>query len=460
MGRFALGLDMTCFRFPCLAAVAVLFAPTACFDPTDPEPQSTVLGTATEGDESGTGGGGATGTTDDAASATSGVPTTGGGATNDSVTSGPTGDPTTAETSAGTTDGPPAMCDDGLVTPGETCLGPIAMLPSPEADFLFAADFDEDGFVDLLSATDRDAALHVGDGAGSFTAQPSFDTTGSIGTGNLVVVDVNADGALDLVANGASSSITTLLGNGDGTFSQAGVVSLDDISNAGGMAPADFDGDGVLDVFVLRHTGSSYAFGRGTGEGSFTFSAAASIESTGPLAWGDFDGDAVPDVLVGQPNRDVIAFVRGGGDGTFTVTDIPVGLEVVGGRAASTDLNDDGIADAAFPRSDRDDVQLFIGGVGGPAGPVELDAVGEPSSALFADLTNNGRDDLVTCGRGVLASISVWAADGTTVLGEPEHFSASPCVQLAVGDFNGDGASDVAYHSGSVDGLRVMLAQP
>ena len=460
MGGFALGLDMISFRFPSLAATAVLFTSTACFDPNDVPAQPTVLGTATDTDESGAVATGATDTIDDSAGVTSATPTTASGGTNDSVTGGPTGGPTGEDTSTGSTEGPPAMCDDGVVSPGEVCLGPIAMLPSPAADFLFGADFNGDGDADLLSATDQDATLHVGDGAGGFTAQPSFDTVPSIGTGNVVVVDVNADGALDLIVNGTASAITTFLGNGDGTFSQAATVSLDDIGNAGGMAPADFDGDGLLDLFVLRSVGFNYAFGQGAGNGSFTFSAAASIEGSGPLAWGDFDGDALPDVLVGQPNRDVIAFVRGGGDGTFIVTDIPVGLEVIGGRAATTDLNDDGIADAAFPRSASDDVLLFIGGAGGPAAPVELDAVGEPRSALFADLTNNGHDDLVTCGRGVLASISVWAADGTTVLEEPEHFSATPCVQLAVGDFNGDGAGDVAYHSGSVDGLRVMLAQP
>ncbi len=447
---------MTCFRFPSLAAIAVVFASTGCFDPNDVAGGPTVLGTATDTDTSGTV---AAETTDDSAGVSSVSPTTGSGSGN-SVTSGPTGDPTAEDSSSGSTGGQPAVCDDGIVSPGEVCLGPIAMLPSPAADFLFGADFDEDGFVDLLSATDQDATFHVGDGAGGFTAQPSFDTGGSIGTGNVVVVDVNADGALDLIVNGSSSTVTTFVGNGDGTFSQAAAVALDDITNTGGMAPADFDGDGVLDLFVLRSVGFNYAFGQGAGDGSFTFSAAASIEGAGPLAWGDFDGDTLPDVLVGQPGRDVVAFVRGGGDGTFTVSDIPIGLEVVGGRAGTTDLNDDGLADAAFPRSGSDDVLLFVGTAGGPAAPVELDAVGEPRSALFADLTNNGHDDLVTCGRGVLASISVWAADGTTVLGEPEHFSATPCVQLAVGDFNGDGAGDVAYHSGSVDGLRVMLAQP
>ncbi len=455
MGGLRLDLDMTCLRFPRVVATAALFVAAACFDPNDPNPQPTVLGTATDGDATGTDAAAATDTMGDSASATSAAPTTESGSTHDPVSGGPT-----SEDTSGSTGGPQAMCDDGVVSPGEVCLGPIAMLPSPPADFLFGADFNGDANIDLLAATETGATLLLGDGAGDFTAQPSFDTVSSIGTGNLVVVDIDGDGILDLIANGSAAAITTFLGNGDGTFSQAATVSLGDIVNTGGMAPADFDGDGRLDVFVLRSSGFNYAFGQGVGDGSFTFSAAASIESSGPLAWGDFDGDAVPDVLVGQPNREVIAFVRGGGDGTFTVTDIPVGLEVVGGRAATTDLNDDGLADAAFPRSDRDDVLLFVGTPGGPTEPVELDAVGEPRFALFADLTNNGHDDLVTCGRGVLASISVWASDGTTVLGEPEHFSATPCVQLAVGDFNGDGASDLAYHNGSVDGLRLMLAQP
>jgi hypothetical protein len=249
MGGLRLGLDMTCFRFPHLVATAVLLAPAACFDPTDPPPQSTVLGTATDGDESGTDAADATDTIGDSASATSAAPTSESGGTNDPVTGGATGDATGEDTS-GSTDGPPAMCEDGVVSPGEVCLGPIATLPSPPADFLFGADFNGDNNVDLLAATDTDATLLLGDGAGGFTAQPSFDTVSSIGTGNLVVVDVDGDGILDLIANGSTTAITTFLGNGNGTFSQASVVSLGDIVNTGGMAPADFDGDGRLDVRV------------------------------------------------------------------------------------------------------------------------------------------------------------------------------------------------------------------
>ena len=57
----------------------------------------------------------------------------------------------------------------------------------------------------------------LNDGRGGFEAAQSF-TTGNVPTG-LTSTDFNGDGKLDLaVANNGASSVSILLGQGDGTF--------------------------------------------------------------------------------------------------------------------------------------------------------------------------------------------------------------------------------------------------
>ncbi|MBP8961223.1 VCBS repeat-containing protein [Patescibacteria group bacterium] len=87
-----------------------------------------------------------------------------------------------------------------------------------------------------------------------------------------VVVDVNGDGKADIVADfqdGLSDKIVVLLGNGDGTFSAPIELFSEQKDGDDGTdyldftlclcTPADFEGDGQVDLIVTRRYGSIYS---------------------------------------------------------------------------------------------------------------------------------------------------------------------------------------------------------
>jgi hypothetical protein len=71
----------------------------------------------------------------------------------------------------------------------------------------------------------------------------------------IVAADFNNDGKLDLaIANFGDGTITLLLGNGDGTFTQAAGSPYAVGRGPYQIAAADFNGDGKLDLAVANLT--------------------------------------------------------------------------------------------------------------------------------------------------------------------------------------------------------------
>jgi hypothetical protein len=111
--------------------------------------------------------------------------------------------------------------------------------------------------------------------------------------------DFNGDGIPDLVTAGGSS-VTVLLGNGDGTFRQAASYTV--VANAYSVAVGDFNGDGLADLAVAG-TGTTYYVSGGVtvllgnGNGTFQPGTLYGID-TDPsgVAVGDFNGDGLPDI--------------------------------------------------------------------------------------------------------------------------------------------------------------------
>src|SRR5262245_48511579 len=100
----------------------------------------------------------------------------------------------------------------------------------------------------------------------SFAAAVSY----SVGTEPTVEVvgDLNTDGKLDaVVTNKVDSTISVLLGNGDGTFAAGGTFGTG--LHPFAIAAGDFNHDDNLDVVTASSDSSAASVLLGNGDGSF-----------------------------------------------------------------------------------------------------------------------------------------------------------------------------------------------
>ncbi|HEV2402509.1 MAG TPA: FG-GAP-like repeat-containing protein [Candidatus Sulfotelmatobacter sp.] len=140
---------------------------------------------------------------------------------------------------------------DGTFTPANG--SPISLGQSLDAIVL--ADFNGDGKLDVAVTDSGANVVYILLGNGDGTFQPANAFTVGNAPESMVVGDFNSDGKLDLaVANFSDNTVTLLLGNGDGTFTQAAGSPYAVGKGPFGIATADFNADGKLDLAVINLT--------------------------------------------------------------------------------------------------------------------------------------------------------------------------------------------------------------
>ena len=316
-------------------------------------------------------------------------------------------------------------------------------------------DLNADGKPDLATANEvGTTSVLLGNGDGSFAAKTDYGTGG--GPQSLAIGDLNADGKLDLVTgNNAASTVSVLPGNGDGSFKTK-------IDSRTGSLPTsvvigDLNADGKLDL-VTANVGASVVPGPSTvsallGNGDGTFGVNAEY-GTGNLpnsvALGDLNGDGKADLVTANFDYQTSAYTStvsvllGNGDGSFgQKTDYTMGSG--SGAVAIGDLNADGKADLVTASAVSNTASVLLGNGAGSFGTkTEYSTGAAPISVAIADLNGDGKPDLVTANNSA-SSISVLLGIGDGSFGTKADFATGQRpVSVAVSDLNSDGKMDIA----------------
>jgi hypothetical protein len=303
---------------------------------------------------------------------------------------------------------------------------------------------------------------------------PRAFTSGGYGAESVAVADVNGDGKPDLIVASFCSApgdncglgdgvVSMLLGNGDGTFQAAQIVSG---VNGNSIAVADVNRDGKPDLLVGNDSEVNVLLGNGDG----TFQPAQAYASGGnSIAVADLNKDSKPDLLL-VSSAGTISVLLGNGDGSFqtgktyaTGGSLPVSIAVA-------DVNQDNAPDLVITYF-YGQVGVLLGNGDGTFQAARLYASGggfNARSTAVADVNGDSKPDLLVANRCVsnndcrLGGVGVLLGngDGTFQTAHTYASGGEGAAAIAVEDVNGDGKPDLVVANNCLPGAAIPPCSP
>lgn len=335
-----------------------------------------------------------------------------------------------------------------------------------------AADLDNDGDMDLISASQDDdmiAWYENIDGLGSFSEQKVITTSANYAY-DVHVADINGDGFLDILsASTQDHKIAWYKNNGDGSFGEQLVISTA-VNLASCVYAADLDGDGDMDVIAGSLSDGGLAdvawFENTDGLGGFGSKNVISTEVSGvqKVFTSDLDNDGDMDVLSASFADNKIAWYKNvDGLGTFSNQKIITTSAEGAYSVFAADLDKDGDADVLSTSWSvflNDNRIVWYENIDNDSTFSEQKIIStsflQPMDIYAADLDNDGDIDIVS-GAANDNLICFENIDGSGDF-STQHVisdSAKGVYSVYCSDIDLDGYLDIIYTSSSSDGDKI-----
>ncbi len=337
--------------------------------------------------------------------------------------------------------------------------------PKPTRD-IFLADFNNDNFTDVaVSNTGSNSegssiSIFLNNSSGSFGSPVNYNVgTGPVG---LTSADFDQDGDNDIAAanygfNGQGNTISILLNNGNGTFSNQLIFPAG--TGPYKIASALINNDNLPDIVVadadqrmnvLINTGGN-DFSNKTEYNVFSQFAGDFFQS---ISLADVDNDGDIDALYSSTSSEAnfnsaIALFRNTGTGTFGSPESIVLSSFTGGSVdiEVADLNGDGwndIVGDSYNGRNTDGFQVLLNNGSGGFLSASLYPAGQGTfNIALADADNDGKTDVLTADNYSM-EITIRHNSGNGIFFNPPQYLTNPIAgSLDAADIDLDGDLDV-----------------
>jgi len=309
---------------------------------------------------------------------------------------------------------------------------------------VFAADMDGDGDIDIISASDVDDTIAWYENDGN--ANPSWTASDiDINADNaksVFAADMDNDGDMDILSASVNdNTIAWYENNGaaDPTWSASDIATS--ASGATSVFAADMDNDGDMDILSASQNDHTIAWYENNGAADPTWSAsdiATSASGAQSVFAADMDDDGDMDILSASDGDDTIAWYEsdGAADPSWTASDIDTNAD--GAKSVfAADMDNDGDMDILSASMNDHTIAWYENDGAADPSWTASDIATSPISArsvFAADMDGDGDMDIVSASYS--DSTIAWYENSGSAIPEFSNIMMPIVSVLAIVGFN------------------------